>query len=165
MCHGSLIYTSCEYSSQAQNPTHHISVGICHPNLYVTFYYILFFLQIYFYQICSCRHKMLLMKPGMCRYQWNIPNIIADGKLMHEKMFYRSAEYCSICQEIYSEATEHIIQMHWDLIYKKLGVNQVHRDDCFVGNILNFILHHFPFIVVHIAHIHGFWKEKPSITN
>jgi len=51
MCNaqGSLICTSSEPHSQAQNATLQISAGTFHPNLYKTIYYILFF----------CRHIFL----------------------------------------------------------------------------------------------------------
>ena len=65
------------------------------------------------------------------------------ASLIHEKIFQKSAEYCSGCQTIYSEATEHIRKMHsGDLIYEKLDVNQTHRGDCFVGNNLFYIIFH-----------------------
>ena len=91
--------------------------------------------------------------------------IVQMASLIHEKIFHKSAEYCSGCQAIYSEATEHIRKLHsGDFIYKKLDVNQALRDDCFVGNNTRFILHHFPLIVADIACIHSFWKERPYIT-
>ena len=54
-----------------------------------------------------------------------------------------------------------------DLNQKKLEVNsgQAHRNDCFIGNNIRFILHHFPIIVADITYIHDFWKEKHYITN
>ena len=92
--------------------------------------------------------------------------IVQTASLIHEKIFPKSAEYGFGCQAIYSEATDHIRKMHsGDLIYKNLEVDQVHKDDCFDGNNIRFILHHFPLIFADISHIHSFWKEKPYITN
>ena len=44
----SLICVSGEHCLQAQNPTHQISAGTSHPNLYMAIYYSLFFLQALF---------------------------------------------------------------------------------------------------------------------
>ena len=88
------------------------------------------------------------------------------ANLIHEKIFDQSVEYCSGYQAIYSKAAEHIRKMHsGDLIYERLDVSQTHRDDCFVGNNIRFILHHFLFIVADLSHIPSFWQEKPYIIN
>ena len=61
---GSLICASRERRSQAQNLTHQISAGNFHSNLYMIIYYILFLLQALLSQICTGRHKILLMSSG-----------------------------------------------------------------------------------------------------
>ena len=55
---------SRECRPQAQNLTHQISAGTFHPNLFMTICYILFLLQAHFSQICTLRHKILLMRPA-----------------------------------------------------------------------------------------------------
>ena len=48
-----------------QNVKLQISAGTFHPNLHLTIYYILFFLQVHFSQICVRRHMEFIMRPGV----------------------------------------------------------------------------------------------------
>ena len=96
----------------------------------------------------------------------SIPNNSADGEINTRKDIPKKCRVLFWISSNLFVSNRSYQKMHsGDLIYKQLGVNQGHRDDCFVGNTIRFILHNFPLIFVDISHIHSFWKEKPYITN
>ena len=63
--------------------------------------------------------------------------IILWSGLLKEKIREKSMEYCLGCK----------------------GEEVKHRDDCYHGNNVKFILHHFPIIVADVMCIHNFWRE------
>ena len=70
-------------------------------------------------------------------------------RYVHYKLFERSAVYCDGCKNQFSDITTGIISDKSLEMYKK-HVNQgvqegiCHKNDCFVGNTLRFILYYFP---------------------
>ena len=70
-------------------------------------------------------------------------------RYVHYKLFERSAVYCDGCKNQFGDITTGIISDQSLEMYKK-HVNQgvqegiCHKNDCFVGNKLRFILYYFP---------------------
>ena len=70
-------------------------------------------------------------------------------RYVHYKLFERSAVYCDGCKNQFGDITTGIIFDQSLEMYKK-HVNQgvqegiCHKNDCFVGNTLRFILYYFP---------------------
>ena len=70
-------------------------------------------------------------------------------RYVHYKLFERSAVYCDGCKHQFADITTGIISDQSLEMYKK-RVNQgvqegiCHKNDCFVGNTLRFILYYFP---------------------
>ena len=62
--------------------------------------------------------------------------IISWSKIVNEKLQDKSSEYCLGCR----------------------GNEVIHRDDCYRGNNLKFVLHHFPIILKDVLAIRKFWK-------
>ena len=70
-------------------------------------------------------------------------------RYVHYKLFERSAVYCDGCKHQFGDITTGIISEQSLEIYKKhvkQGVQEgiCHKNDCFVGNTLRFILYYFP---------------------
>ena len=68
--------------------------------------------------------------------------IISWSKIINEKRQDKSSEYCLGC-----EGDEEIVS---------------HRDDCYRGNNLKFVLHHFPISLREALAIHNFWMCAES---
>ena len=70
-------------------------------------------------------------------------------RFLHYKLFERSAVYCDGCKHQFGDIATGIISDQSLEMYKK-RVNQgvqegiCHKNDCFVGNTLRFILYYFP---------------------
>ena len=127
---GSLICTNSERRSQAQNLTHQISAGTFYPNLFMTIYYILFLLQAHFSQICTRRHKILLMRPAaqvkllflkvartrdtkfsrVRTYLKTLQSSVLGGFLLHA-----DETVCRVWQ-VYAQANFHAMKLHMKLL-------------------------------------------------
>ena len=78
-------------------------------------------------------------------------------RYVHYKVFERSAVYCDGCKNQFGDIATGIISDQSLEMYKK-HVNQgvqegiCHKNDCFVGNTLRFILYYFPVACKDVAH-------------
>ena len=66
--------------------------------------------------------------------------MISWSKFIKEKIQEKSSEYCLGCKD---------------------GIVS-HRDDCYRGNHLKFVLHHFPLIIGEVISIRKFWRNRES---
>ena len=70
-------------------------------------------------------------------------------RYVHYKLFERSAVYCDGCKNQFGDIATGIISYQSLEMYKKRVIQGVqegicHKNDCFVGNTLRFILYYFP---------------------
>ena len=66
--------------------------------------------------------------------------MISWSRFITEKIQETSSEYCLGCKD---------------------GIVS-HRDDCYQGNKLKFVLHHFPILIVEVLSIRTFWRSRDS---